>query len=219
MTSFITSFFFVVLLLCLDHSATMNDPDDFGFGNIGPDTLETENQQEQEPEPESNTSTQQNTAATIHQLATMNNLEDFGFGDVSPNSLEAEHQQEQEQEQNTSTQQNIAATPLKVHNTGETLLFAQGQMIGGWTITEKGIPWSEHCINKPYKKHLRMRWECWMMAQGLINGTTSPPMRKDIAQWGLYAKDEISVETVKNSQRHGEYSWFPNEEDDDSNEG
>ena len=38
----------------------MNDPDGFGFGNIGPDTLETENQQEQEPDQESNTSTQQN---------------------------------------------------------------------------------------------------------------------------------------------------------------
>ena len=62
-----------------------------------------------------------------------------------------------------------------------------------------------------------MRWECWMMAEGLINGTTSPPMRKDIAQWGLYAKNEISVETVKNSWRHGEYSWFPNEEDNDNN--
>ena len=51
--------------------------------------------------------------------------------------------------------------------------------------------------NKPYKKHLRMRWECWMMAEGLINGTTSPPLRKDIAQWGLYVENEISVETVK----------------------
>ena len=61
-------------------------------------------------------------------------------------------------------------------------------------------------INKPYKKHLQMRWECSMMAEGLINGTTSPPMRKDIAQWGLYAKNKISVETVKNSWRHGEYS-------------
>ena len=67
-------------------------------------------------------------------------------------------------------------------------------------------------INQPYKKHLRTRWECWMMAEGLINGTTSPPTRKDITQWGLYAKNEISVETVKNSWRHGEYSWFPNQE-------
>ena len=70
-----------------------------------------ENQQEQEPEQESNTSTQQNTAATIHQLATMNDPDDFGFGDISPNTLEAEHQLEQKQ--NTSTQQNTAATPPK----------------------------------------------------------------------------------------------------------
>ena len=33
----------------------------------------------------------------------------------------------------------------------------------------------------------------------------------------LYAKNKISVETVKNSWRHGEYSWFPNEEDNDNN--
>ena len=53
-----------------------------------------------------------------------------------------------------------------------------------------------------------------MVCQGSQDGT---PMRKDIAQWGLYAKNEISVEAVKNSWRHGEYSWFPNEEDDDNN--
>ena len=36
---------------------------------------------------------------------------------------------------------------------------------------------------------------------------------------GSMQKNQISVETVKNSWRHGECSWFPNEEDDDSNEG
>ena len=35
---------------------------------------------------------------------------------------------------------------MKVHNTEETLLFAQGQtMTGEWTITEKCMLWSEHC--------------------------------------------------------------------------
>ena len=62
-------------------------------GNIGPDTLETENQQEPEPEQEAQ--------YTIHQLPTMNDPDNFGFGDISPNTLEAEHQQEQEQ--NTSS--------------------------------------------------------------------------------------------------------------------
>ena len=33
----------------------------------------------------------------------------------------------------------------KVHNTGETLLFAQCQMTTGeWTITEEGMPFSKH---------------------------------------------------------------------------
>ena len=61
----------------------MNAPEDSGFGNIGPDTLEMKNQKGQEPEQESNTRTQHNTAATILQLATMNDLDDFGFGDIS----------------------------------------------------------------------------------------------------------------------------------------
>ena len=41
---------------------TMNNPDNFGFGDISPNTLEAERQQEQEQE--QNTSTQQNTTAT-----------------------------------------------------------------------------------------------------------------------------------------------------------
>ena len=35
---------------------------------------------------------------------------------------------------------------MKVHNTGETLLFAQCQtMTGEWTITEEGMSCSKHC--------------------------------------------------------------------------
>ena len=88
-TSFITSFFFVVLLLHLDHSAIMNDLDDFGFGDVSPNTLEAEHQQEQEPEQE------------------WNDPDNFGFGDVSPNMLEAEHQQEQEPEQESNDPDNF----------------------------------------------------------------------------------------------------------------
>ena len=40
---------------------------------------------------------------------------------------------------------------MKVHNTGETLLFAQGQTTTGeWTIIEKGMLWSEHCAYANY---------------------------------------------------------------------
>ena len=119
----ITSFCFVVLLLHPDHSAIMNDPDDFGLGDISPNTLEAQHQQEQEPEQESNNPDNFGfgdispiTLKEQHQQEQepeqeSNDPDNFGFGDISPNTLEAEHQQEQEH--NTSTQQNTAATPPK----------------------------------------------------------------------------------------------------------
>ena len=62
----------MLLLLHPDHSAIMNDLDDFGFGDISPNTLEAEKQHEQEQQQETN------------------DPDDFGFGDISPNTLEAE---------------------------------------------------------------------------------------------------------------------------------
>ena len=70
-----------MLLLHPDHSAIMNDLDNFGFGHIIPNTLEAEKQHEQEQQQETN------------------DLDDFGFGDISPNTLESEQRQEQEQQQ------------------------------------------------------------------------------------------------------------------------
>ena len=78
-----------MLLLCLGHSAIMNDLDDFGFGDVSPNTLDAEQQHEQELEQESN------------------NPDDFGFGDVSPNTLETEQQQEQEPEQESNDLDNF----------------------------------------------------------------------------------------------------------------
>ena len=103
-----------MLLLRPDHSAIMNDPDDFGFGDVRPNTLEAEQQHEQEPEQELNDpdnfgfGDSPNTLEADHQQEQeqepeqeSNDLDNFGFGDVSPNSLEAEHQQEQEHNANT----------------------------------------------------------------------------------------------------------------------
>ena len=121
-TSFIPSFFFVVLLLHLDQSAIMNDPVDFGFGDISPNTLEAEQQQEQQPEQETNDpdnfgfgDISPNALEAEHQQEQeqqpeqeTNDLDDFGFGDISPNTLEAEHQQGQEHDTNT---QRVLVTP------------------------------------------------------------------------------------------------------------
>ena len=64
-------------------------------------------------------------------------------------------------------------------------------------------------VNKPFKKLLRDRWESWMVAEGIIHGTTSPPMREKIAEWAISAKSSLTEECIKNSWRHGDYSWFP----------
>ena len=38
-------------------------------------------------------------------------------------------------------------------------------------------------INKPYKKHMRRQWELWMISEGMVEGTTSPPSREQIVNW------------------------------------
>ena len=52
-------------------------------------------------------------------------------------------------------------------------------------------------INKPYKKHLQMRWECWMMAEGLINGTTSPPAPLTLNSGVVCKKRNLSRDSEK----------------------
>ena len=58
-----------MLLLHPDHSAIMNDPDDFGLGDVIPNTLEAEKQHEQQQQEE------------------MNNPDGLGFGDVGPQHI------------------------------------------------------------------------------------------------------------------------------------
>ena len=72
-------------------------------------------------------------------------------------------------------------------------------------------------VNKPYKTHLRERWESWMFAEGIIHGTTSPPTRKHIAEWAIHANNTLTETVIKNSWRHGEYSWFPEENTNNNN--
>ena len=72
-------------------------------------------------------------------------------------------------------------------------------------------------VNKPYKTHLRERWESWMFAEGIIHGTTSLPTRKHIAEWAIHANNMLTETVIKNSWRHGEYSWFPEENTNNNN--
>ena len=72
-------------------------------------------------------------------------------------------------------------------------------------------------VNKPYKTHLRERWESWMFAEGIIHGTTSLPTRKHITEWAIHANNTLTESVIKNSWRHGEYSWFPEENTTNNN--
>jgi DDE superfamily endonuclease len=72
-------------------------------------------------------------------------------------------------------------------------------------------------INKPFKNRIRQQWESWMIQEGIIHGTTSPPTREDIAKWSVGAMQTLPERIVKNSWRHGDYSWFPNETNNNNN--
>jgi hypothetical protein len=63
-------------------------------------------------------------------------------------------------------------------------------------------------VNKPFKKRIRYLWESWMIQEGLLHGTTTPPTRKNIAQWTLEAKKELPIYYVQNTWRKTNYSWF-----------
>ena len=64
-------------------------------------------------------------------------------------------------------------------------------------------------INKPYKSRIKQLWESWMIQEGLIDGTTSPPTRELISKWAAIATKELPVQIVRNAWLHGEYTWFP----------
>ena len=71
-------------------------------------------------------------------------------------------------------------------------------------------------VNKPYRMHLHEKWESWMFAEGIIHGTTSPPTRKHIAEWAIHANNTLAETTIKNAWRHGNYSWFPQQNSNNS---
>jgi hypothetical protein len=57
-----------------------------------------------------------------------------------------------------------------------------------------------------------------MIQEAIIHGTTSPVSREDIADWLVRALETLPLQIVKNSWRHGVYSWFPDETNNNENE-
>ena len=50
-----------------------------------------------------------------------------------------------------------------------------------------------------------------MLEEGLQQLKTHPPTRQKMAHWCIDALQVLPEDLVKNAWRHGEYSWFPGE--------
>ena len=54
-----------------------------------------------------------------------------------------------------------------------------------------------------------------MISEGMVEGTTSPPSREQTVNWAKYANETMSEVNICNAWKHGQYSWFPNELQED----
>jgi hypothetical protein len=56
-------------------------------------------------------------------------------------------------------------------------------------------------FNKPFKDCMRRQWTLWMMSKGIVHGTTSQPVRRNVATWVTNAMGEMRrlIEIVQNA--------------------
>ena len=98
----------------------------------------------------------------------------------------------------------IATVVSKIQDLGVEVVHIPGGCTGLTQPVDVGV-------NKPFKCRVRDEWERWMLEEGIVNGVTKAPTREKIARWCIAAMDALPTQIVKNSWRHGDYSWFPNE--------
>ncbi len=60
---------------------------------------------------------------------------------------------------------------------------------------------------------VRRQWLSWMTAKDVIHGTTSSPLRRNIAEWVDCVMAEMRGEEqiIKNAWQKTGYKWFPKE--------
>ena len=68
-------------------------------------------------------------------------------------------------------------------------------------------------FNKPFKDRVRRQWVSWMIAEGVIHGTTSQPTRRNVAGWIDWAVAEMRSEGTicRNAWQKTGYEWFATE--------
>ena len=54
-----------------------------------------------------------------------------------------------------------------------------------------------------------------MISEGMVEGTTSPSSCEQIVNWAKYASETMSEVNIRNAWKHRQYSWFPNELQED----
>ena len=52
-----------------------------------------------------------------------------------------------------------------------------------------------------------------MIHEGLNEGTTAAPTRNLIVDWVLAAQESLQEQLIKNAWPHGDFSWFPANEE------
>jgi hypothetical protein len=65
-------------------------------------------------------------------------------------------------------------------------------------------------FNKPFKDRMRRQLMTWMMSEGIIHGTTSQPVRRDVATWVNNAMEEMrrEIKIMQNPWKKTSYEWF-----------
>jgi hypothetical protein len=69
-------------------------------------------------------------------------------------------------------------------------------------------------FNKPFKSRVRKMWIKWMIAEGVQEGTTNSPMRRDVAVWVDKAMAQMKEERriIKNALLKTGFEWFDKQE-------
>ena len=65
-------------------------------------------------------------------------------------------------------------------------------------------------FNKPFKDRIRRLWTEWMVAEGLVDGTTKSPTRLMVACWVDTVMMQMRMEAtiIKNAWLKTGYEWF-----------
>jgi hypothetical protein len=76
-------------------------------------------------------------------------------------------------------------------------------------------------FNKPFKSRVQKMWIKWMIEEGIKEGTTSLPTRRDVAVWVDRAMMQMKEERriIKNAWLMMGYAWFNKEEGEGVLEG